>query len=475
MRFKFPLRTACTLAIAAIFCSSCGPLLAQGGGGGGGNNNNNGGNNNNNNNNNNADVAGIDIDATGVLRVMQVDPSVATAQRMAALQNTPRGQLKTSPMRMVSLNRLESFVSSELAAGRELSTEVWGLAGLQRLEYVFYLPETKDIVIAGPADQWYVDATQRIVGLSSGRATLRLDDLIVALRAFGPNGGATRSIGCSIDPTPEGLKRMSQFNAQFGGQAPKDVRPLLVGMKNALGLQTVSIRGVPSTTHFARVLVEADYRMKLIGIGLQDPMVPMSTWIERSRPSAGSNALQRWYFEADYSTVASNESGNAMRLVGRGVKLSGELEGVQKDGNRKRTGKADPASKGFTQEFTEKFDMIADATPVFHEMRNLFDMSIAAAFIQDRDLYEKAGWNLGAFEDESRFAVNRGSEVSQVETAINAVWKDSQLMTPIGGGVHIAARKLIDPSAVTIDQEVETKLEKMGAPADLQQSQWWWD
>jgi hypothetical protein len=82
---------------------------------------------------------------------------------------------------------------------------------------------------------------------------------------------------------------------------------------------------------------------------------------------------------------------------------------------------------------------------------------------------------LGAFEDESRFAVNRGSEVSQVETAINAVWKDSQLMTPIGGGVHIAARKLIDPSAVTIDQEVETKLEKMGAPADLKQSQWWWD
>jgi len=165
MRFKFPLRTACTLAIAAIFCSSCGPLLAQGGGGGGGGNN--GGNNNNNNNNNNADVAGIDIDATGVLRVMQVDPSVATAQRMAALQNTPRGQLKTSPMRMVSLNRLESFVSNELAAGRELSTEVWGLAGLQRLEYVFYLPETKDIVIAGPADQWYVDATQRIVGFSS--------------------------------------------------------------------------------------------------------------------------------------------------------------------------------------------------------------------------------------------------------------------------------------------------------------------
>ncbi len=65
--------------------------------------------------------------------------------------------------------------------------------------------------------------------------------------------------------------------------------------------------------------------------------------------------------------------------------------------------------------------------------------------------------------------------MNQVETAINAVWKDSQLMTPIGGGVHIAARKLIDPSTVTVDSDVETKLEKMGAPADLRESQWWWD
>jgi hypothetical protein len=247
-------------------------------------------------------------------------------------------------------------------------------------------------------------------------------------------------------------------------------------MKNALGLQTVSIRGIPKTTHFARVLVEADYRMKLIGIGLQDPLVPMTTWIQRMRPSPGSNALQRWYFEADYSSVASNESGTSMRLTGRGVKLSGELESVSKDGNRKRTGKAgDPASKEFTREFTEKFDMIADATPVFHEMRNLFDMSIAAAFIQDRGLYEKANWRMPLFGDESRFVVCKSAEVSQVETAINAVFKDAQLVTPIGGGVHIAARKLIEPSSVQVDREVDQKLEAIGAPKDLAAGQWWWD
>ena len=42
------------------------------------------------------------------------------------------------------------------------------LAGLTRLEYVFYYPETQDIEIAGPAEGWVVDASGRVVGMESG-------------------------------------------------------------------------------------------------------------------------------------------------------------------------------------------------------------------------------------------------------------------------------------------------------------------
>ena len=94
-------------------------------------------------------VAGIDIDAAGVLRVSHVDPTIALAERRATLQNKPRGSVRTSAMRMVSLNRLERFVSKQLEQGKPLSDEVKSLAGLCRLEYVFYLPESKDIVVAG--------------------------------------------------------------------------------------------------------------------------------------------------------------------------------------------------------------------------------------------------------------------------------------------------------------------------------------
>ena len=285
-------------------------------------------------------VAGIDIDAAGVLRVSQVDPSVAFAQRMATLQSKPRGSVRTSPMRMVSLNRLEQFASKKLEQGESLSDEVLSLAGLSRLEFVFFLPESKDIVIAGPADQWHLDVNHRLVGLTTGRPTLRLDDLIVALRAFASNDNAVSVIGCSIDPTKEGLKQMNQFHASFGGQMPQglDVRQYALKMKESLGLQTITIKGVPKTTHFAQILVEADYRMKLIGIGLQDPIIPLTSWIARTSAGANSNSLQRWYFQADYSSVTTNEVGTALHLQGRGVKLSGEKEPCKSIGLQPVTG-----------------------------------------------------------------------------------------------------------------------------------------
>jgi hypothetical protein len=466
---SFPIAAiACMMSMSLAF----GQVGGGGGGGAGGGGGGTGGGGLN-----NPGQAGIDIDPTGVLKVTHIDPSVAFAQRMATLQSKPRGSVKTSALRKVSLNRLEKFVANQLEQGNALNEEVLSLAGLGRIEYVFYLEDSQDIVIAGPADQWFVDANNRLVGLTTGRPTLRLDDLVVGLRAFAPGEGATSMIGCSIDPTAEGLKRHKDYYAKFGGQMPAGVDPrdIALGAKDSMGMQTVSIKGVSPNSHFAQVLVEADYRMKLIGIGLEDPIIKLTSWAQRSTGSTQS-ALQRWYFQADYSSVSTNDSGTALRLQGRGVKLSGEKESIASDGKRKRTGNAgDKASLGFTKEFTEKFEDLAEVIPVYYEMRNLFDISVVAAFIQDRQLYQKSGWNLGSFLNENQFSVNNYIGISQVETAVNVFWKNGQMSAPIGGGVHIAARKLIDPSSTSVDSNIEAQREKVSAPADLRADQWWWD
>ena len=44
------------------------------------------------------------------------------------------------------------------------------LAGLQRVRYVFVYPESGDLVLAGPAGDWYVNDDGRILSKRYARA-----------------------------------------------------------------------------------------------------------------------------------------------------------------------------------------------------------------------------------------------------------------------------------------------------------------
>ena len=425
-------------------------------------------------------VGGVQIDAQGVLRVMQADPRVTRARLLAAKQQLPPQLAQPSELRKISLNRLERAVAERLAAGERPSAEMVALAGLTRLEYVFFYPQSGDIVIAGPAEGFAQDAVGRILGVESGKPCILLDDLIVALRAFSPSGEKSSAISVSIDPTQEGLARMQQALKQLGGnyRSPADIPVIVNSLRQALGLNSVTIKGVPAGTHFAHVLTEADYRMKLIGIGLEMPPVPMTNYVQRMTAAmASSNALVRWYFVPDYEAVASSEDGLALRMVGQGVKLVGEDELVNRDGTRKISGRsANAASRGYTTEFTKKFAKIAENNPVFSQLRNLIDLTIAAAFIQDRDFYSQANWDLGVFADEDQLAVEVFPAPEQVETAINAVMKGSRLVTPIGGGVTIQARKALAKENVQGDADGTIAQQRDAVTLQsVPESQWWWD
>ena len=127
-------------------------------------------------------AAGIAIDADGVLRMKTfTDPGgQVMRERIASARATLDPRVTTfSKLRKVSLNRLEQVI---IAHQGTLTDEMRYLAGLQRVRYVFYYPDTKDIVLAGPAEGWAPDITGRVVGLSSGRPVVQLQDVVVALR-----------------------------------------------------------------------------------------------------------------------------------------------------------------------------------------------------------------------------------------------------------------------------------------------------
>jgi hypothetical protein len=454
------------------------------------NNNNNGGNNNGGNNNNNGGnngggggnlPAGVMVSPDGVLRVKQIRDASGTLTKKWQAEAKARlgGDLANpSAMRKISLNRLEAALAARVAKGQGPTDEMKALAGLTRLQYVFFYPDSNDIVIAGSAEGFAPDATGRLVGIHTGQAVLQLDDMIVALRAFPPSGDPTNVISVSIDPTAAGLQKMQQFLVSIAGRVrPGDAGTIVAGLKQNLGLQNVTVDGISAKSHFAQVLVEADYRMKLIGIGMEEPPVKIASYVSRANPrDVSRNALQRWYFVPNYDCVRVTADELAMELVGDGVKLIGANELVQADGSRANAAVGNRASEAFCASFTALYPQLARRSPVYAQMRNLIDMSIAAAYIQRQDYYGQAGWKMELLGDEQRMPVETYEAPRTVETACTAIWKGNTLMTPVGGGVRIEATQAIAKDRRLPDEQGQLKATRQKVSLQgLDANQWWWD
>ncbi len=462
---------AVALACAALSLGAGRSAWAQfdGGGGGGGQNTTGSG-----------PFSGVAVDADGVLaRQQTADPTgnllrMRLEQAAAALDSDVA---RTSELRKVSLTRLLKLVDQAARYGGELDDTMLHLAGLTRIQYVFYYPETKDIVLAGPAEGWVEVPGGRVVGWESGQPTLQLQDLAVALRTFAPGAKRNPLVYCSIDPTQDGLARMQQFLNQVGRTiGPGDEQFVVEGLRESLGLQVITVGGVPASTHFAQVLVEADYRMKLIGIGLEEPPVGIRSYVALANPAGvARNALQRWYFVPDYQRIKVSEDGYAAEFVGLGVKLVGESEAVSAHGGRAGTGGQDRASQAFTRSFTENYAELARVAPVYAQLRNCVDMLVAAAFIAKHNLYGEAEVDLGALGDESAFPVETYNAPKQVATAVNSLWKGRKLMTPVGGGVEIRAAQAVDDDNVLEDDGAVAAVREGIDITSLPAAQWWWD
>ena len=425
--------------------------------------------------------AGVEVSPEGVFRMKLFrDPAgVLLRQRLAHAKATlPADLARPSKLRKVSLNRLEAALRARLERGEFETKDMKYLAGLTRISHVFFYPETNDIVIAGPAEGYVEHESGRVTGMETGEAILELQDLVTALRAFPPAGGRTSLISVSIDPTQDGLQRMQQFLNKVGGYAtPRDTQRIAQGLREALGLQNVTLQGVSPRSHMAQVLVEADYRMKMIGIGLERPAVNVKTYVDQANPrDVSRNAMQRWFFVPNYECVRVSKDDLAMKLEGSTLRLIGADEMVTADGERVSASRGNKASRTFCESFTKKYDEMAKESPVYAQLRNVVDMTIVAAFIQKMDYYGQAGWTMETFGNEDVFQVETYTHPKKVETAVNAKWKGRTLMTPIGGGVEIRPLQALHSDTMSRDADgAITSVRKQIDPTRLADGQWWWD
>lgn len=429
-----------------------------------------GGNNNGGNLNFGNQVGGVRIDANGVVTMTPVSILKAEAERLRKAIKPGNNEIREkTELRMVSLKGLGAAVKAALKDGKPgLPEEVRYLAGLQRIEYVFLYPEQNDIVLAGPGEGWKVDDAGRIVGETSGMPVLHLDDLVVAMRTVN-KAREGYGISVSIDPTEAGRKAFQAVMRKNRGNR----KNLLPKLEQAMGQQVISLTGVPENSHYARVLVAADYKMKCIGMALMPSQVEgIPSYLgllkaKRANPSTGS--MPRWWMACNYEPLAKSADGLTWKLRGQGVKTMSEDEIIE-DGKIKGARKAGKFAQEWADRMTEKYNELAVKDPIFGDLRNIMDMSVVAALIEKEGMLRKVGLDLSVLTKGDDYEIYHMPVPKHLPTQASITNVNGKLMITASGGVQVDSWAVASKSEV--DDQIAANREKSN-PDDY--VTWWWN
>ncbi|HJQ79236.1 MAG TPA: DUF1598 domain-containing protein [Lacipirellulaceae bacterium] len=414
-------------------------------------------------------VGGVKVDVDGVL----TNPEVGELKELQAawqqgLEEVPADLEPWTDLRFVSLRQLESKVAEATAAGQPIPEAVRFLAGLQRVKYVLVYPEKKDIVLAGPAEGWRVDTMGSVVGATSGRPVLTLDDLMVALRVAESSNQS--GISCSIDPTPEGLQRVQQLPPPprvTRGSQVVEMRGRQI--EETLGPQRITITGVPETSHFARVIVAADFRMKRLAMDFERaPVDGMPSFMDMAKGSRGGlhNSMPRWWLAPMYDPLRRDAEGLAWELRGQGVQCLTEQAYLSEAGQRESTGRSDPTAQKWANTFTEKFDELASEDSSFGQLRNVMDLAVVGALLMKEGLLERSGLAAPKLMGEQpleAFPVPRTVPSQASFTKAGREW-----IVSVSGGVQIYPWQVADRTETSADL-AQARIEQ---PAT--ENSWYW-
>jgi uncharacterized protein DUF1598 len=393
----------------------------------------------------NPSVGGVKVDTDGVVSHPQVgELKQLQAAWQKGLEQVPAELEKWTDLRFVSLKQLESEIAAARAAGKPLPESVRYMAGLQRVRYVLVYPDKQDIVLAGPAEGWKIDSLSNVVGATSGRPVLTIDDLMVALRVAESSNAS--GISCSIDPTPEGLQRWQKISRQLSSQ------PQVAGkqMEEAVGLQTVTVTGIPATSHFARVIVAADFRMKRLAMNMEPaPIDGMPSFLTMMKRGKAQSMMPRFWLAPKYEPLRRDNDGLAWEIRGQAVRCLTEQDFVNNSGQKQHSGKADPTAQKWVDTFTAKFEELAREDSSFGQLRNVMDLAVVGALLAKERLNEKSGFqapNLMGGQQLEEYPAPRS-----VPSQASFVKSSHGWVVSVSGGIQIFPWQVADRTEVSKD------------------------
>jgi hypothetical protein len=432
--------------------------------------------------------AGVFVDPSGALRRINTETSGKLSGLREVLRGRPEGieSSLNAELRVISLRQLERAAELSAAKGEPLSPWVRNLGGLVSVSYIVAQPEKRDVLLVGPAGPWKLDSEGRPVSVSSGKPVLQLDDLVACLRNAQDWNGV---FGCSITPRADRLAAAKEFLATTkltGGSFRDELR-------TTLGQQDVEVFGIAPDSHLASVLVEADYRMKLIGMGIEPSIPEVPSYLARVELLPDGTAppldVARWWFTLNFDQLDVDDQRLVFGFKGPGVKVLAETEFINAQGERIHTGKAVGPTKAFADDFTEHFDKLAKKYPIYGQLRAAFELAMVAAIFEREQLASRSGWEPTFFasprsKGELRYQVATAPVARTVESVMNhrviraRNGNKTSVHTLVGvsGGVHCDFAAWLDATSGERSRSAEIpQAVREVTSAAAEGDRWWWD
>jgi hypothetical protein len=246
-------------------------------------------------------------------------------------------------------------------------------------------------------------------------------------------------------------------------------------LEDALGPQRIRVTGVPPGSHFAQVLVAADFMLKRLGMNFEPaPIAGMPSYMELLQaPTAVAprNAMPRFWLAPRYEPLLKDDAGLAWQLRGSGVQAEAEDGTLGGDGAPLASrGKDNSLAQKWAATMTAKYEALSKALPVFAELRNCMDLAVVAALLVKEDLPGKAGCDLSFLLDEERIKVPEYHVPKLVASQVSLIRKGRQWIVGLSGGVEVDSWSVLN--RVELHHDLAGTRQQV-LPAD--DKRWWWD
>ncbi len=327
-------------------------------------------------------------------------------------------------------------------------------------------------MLAGPAEGWVVREDASVVGKTSGRPVLQLEDLLTALRTT--EAARQQPISVSIDPTPEGEVRLNRLLSQVRTAGRALIQQY--GSGDARGLWTAAgevhngcppIRGWPNLG--CRRLSHEAFGHEFGGISGRR-LAQLHGDDSRRRSAQGTQP--RWWMACEYDAILHSEDMLAWKLTGSGIKAMTEDEMVDSTGARSGTGRTNKLAQRWADLFTEKFDELCGHNAAFGDLRNVMDLNIVATVISGHELGEVAGCDFGLLRGEGdSLPPPKWRTPKTISPECSFVRGQRGWTVSASGGVEINPWQVVSQQSKA-DASVKSVYHK--AVAD-QSARWWWN